>query len=50
MIVLNKRIRKLDSRKIVKVRTISGIIKEEKIFIYSCFTSICGLAAMTDGQ
>ena len=31
MIVLNKRIRKSDSRKIVKARITSGIIKEKKI-------------------
>ena len=31
MIVLNKRIKKSDSRKIVKTRTTSGIIKEKKI-------------------
>ena len=31
MIVLSKRIRKSDSRKIVRVKTISGMIKEEKI-------------------
>ena len=31
MIVLNKRIRKSDSRKIIRTRIISGMIKEKKI-------------------
>ena len=31
MIVLNKRIRKSDSRKIIRVRTTNGMIKEKKI-------------------
>ena len=32
--VLGKKIRKLDSRKIVRIRIINGIMGEKKIFLY----------------
>ena len=42
IIVLNKKIRKSDSRKIAKIKTTSGIIKKkEKIYIINNNTSEC---------